>query len=454
MNYFRLIPLYILMVISVLALNTAECGAKQFTLVIDAGHGGKDKGALGKSSYEKDINLGVALELGKLVKKSINDVKVVYTRDNDTFITLQERADIANKANGDLFISIHTNSIAKKAKGRLTINGASTYTLGLHRSEENLEVAKTENSVIELEPDYTISYKGFDPNSSESYIIFEIAQQQYMEHSVAFASLVQSELSTTANRADKGVRQAGFWVLAATSMPAVLVELDYICNPTQEKFLKSEKGQKQLAKAIFNAVAKYKAQTDQRVALASNDNSKSNQKNDEEKKKKSVKQEKHSPKTEENIQSAENADNDANASLKTIVEENSEFNPELSIRNKKNNKPKKEASKSDKKSRSAKSQKQSDKSAQSSDNSNVSKSEKPGTIYYRVQFLTSPTILKESDKRLKGIDNVSYYKQGGLYKYTSGNTPNQEEAQRTLQKIKSIYKDAFIIKFKDNKRFN
>ena len=167
-----------------------------------------------------------------------------------------------------------------------------------------------------------------------------------------------------------------------------------------------------------------------------------------------MKQEKHSPKTEENIQSAENTDKDANASLKTIVEENSEFNPELSIRNKKNNKPKKEASKSDKKSRSAKTQKQSDKSAQSSDNSNASKSEKPGTIYYRVQFLTSPTILKESDKRLKGIDNVSYYKQGGLYKYTSGNTPNQEEAQRTLQKIKSIYKDAFIIKFKDNKRFN
>ncbi|MGN0231247.1 MAG: N-acetylmuramoyl-L-alanine amidase, partial [Muribaculaceae bacterium] len=453
--YFRLIPLYIILVISVLALNTAECWAKQFTLVIDAGHGGKDKGALGKSSYEKDINLGVALELGKLVKKSINDVKVVYTRDNDTFITLQERANIANKANGDLFISIHTNSIAKKAKGRLTINGASTYTLGLHRSEENLEVAKTENSVIELEPDYTVSYKGFDPNSSESYIIFEIAQQQYMEHSVAFASLVQSELSTTASRTDKGVRQAGFWVLAATSMPAVLVELDYICNPTQEKYLKSEKGQKQLAKAIFNAVAKYKAQNDQRVALASSDNSNAKQKDDsKEKKQKTVQQDEQSHKPEENGQSAADADNNANAILKSIVEENSEFNPELSIRNKKNNKTKKDASKSDKKSRSAKSNKQLDKSAQNTDNSNATKSVNPETIYYRVQFLTSPTILKESDKRLKGIDNVSYYKQGGLYKYTIGNTPDQEEAQRILRKIKGIYKDAFIIKFKDNKRFN
>ena len=166
---------------------------KDFVVVIDPGHGGKDVGAVGVKANEKTINLGVALKLGDMIEEEYGDVKVVYTRDDDTFISLQDRAEIANKAHGDLFISIHTNSVDRRSKNRKTVHGAATYTLGLHRSDENLEVAKRENSVIELEDDYTAKYQGFDPNSTESYIIFELNQNKHLEQRVVFASYVQSQ---------------------------------------------------------------------------------------------------------------------------------------------------------------------------------------------------------------------------------------------------------------------
>lgn len=241
--------------------TTASVSGRDFVVVIDPGHGGKDVGAVGKKAREKDINLGVALKLGDLIRENFDDVKIVYTRDDDTFISLQGRADIANKAHGDLFISIHTNSVDRRSKNRLTVHGAATYTLGLHRSEENLEVAKRENSVIVLEDDYTARYCGFDPNSTESYIVFELSQNKHMEQSVQFASMVQSCFSEV-GRKDNGVRQAGFWVLAATGMPAVLVELDFICNPTQEKYLSSDSGQKELAGSIYDAFVQYKSAND------------------------------------------------------------------------------------------------------------------------------------------------------------------------------------------------
>lgn len=243
--------------------------AENFVVVIDAGHGGKDVGALGDKVREKDVNLAVALKFGEMIKSEMKDVEVVYTRSTDKYLTLQERAQIANKAKGNLFVSIHCNSIDKKNKKRKTINGASTYTLGLHRSDDNLEVAMRENSVISLEKDYAVTYQGFDPNSTESYIIFEISQNVHMEQSVDFASRVQHEFVSTAGRADRGVRQAGFLVLARTSMPAVLVELDFICNPTQEKFLGSASGQKKLAKSLFNAFKDYKMAADNKIAAVS-----------------------------------------------------------------------------------------------------------------------------------------------------------------------------------------
>lgn len=229
---------------------------KKFTVVIDAGHGGKDIGATDNGVMEKNINLQVAKQLEQLIKKKMKNTNVVMTRDNDSYLTLQQRADKANKAHGDLFISIHTNSVDKKNKNRSTVAGSSVYTLGLHKDENNLEVAMRENSVIELEQGYQQKYSGFDPQRDESYIIFEMAQKKNLSRSIQFAESVEKEL-VKAGRQDKGVHQAGFWVLWATSMPSVLVELDFICNPESAKYLSSDKGAKELAEAIFNAVQKY-----------------------------------------------------------------------------------------------------------------------------------------------------------------------------------------------------
>lgn len=225
-----------------------------FTLVIDAGHGGKDGGALGRSSKEKNINLAVALEFGRLVEQNCPDVKVIYTRKTDTFVELTERASIANKAKADLFVSIHTNALAK---GRIS-RGTETYTLGMHKAAENLAVAQRENSVITMETDYKTRYEGFDPKSSESYIIFEFMQDKNMEQSVKLAKEVQSQFSATAGRINKGVFQAGFLVLRETVMPSVLIELGYISTPDEETYLKSTAGQKALAKSIFRGFKKYK----------------------------------------------------------------------------------------------------------------------------------------------------------------------------------------------------
>ena len=228
-----------------------------FVAVIDPGHGGKDGGCVGLLTNEKTIVLDVAKRLNKLIGDNLPDVKTVMTRDNDRYLTLQERANIANNANGNLFISVHVNSVDKRNPRRKTINGASVYTLGLSRSENNLSVAMRENSVMELEDDYSQAYQGFDPKSAESYIIFELSQNDHINRSIEFANAIQKELVSTAGRADKDVRQDGFWVLWATSMPSVLIELDYICNAEAERFMHSDKGKDKLAQAIFNAFSTY-----------------------------------------------------------------------------------------------------------------------------------------------------------------------------------------------------
>ena len=228
----------------------------KFVVVIDAGHGGHDAGALGSYATEKSINLGVARYLGQLLEKE-KGIKVVYTRMIDKFVTLQGRADIANRAKGDLFVSIHTNSVDKNAKNRASVRGAAVYTLGLERTDANLAVAMRENSVMKLEDDYTTTYEGFDPTSSESYIIFELGQNKHMQQSVHAAGAVLKELASTAGRKNNGVRQANFWVLLKTAMPAMLVELDFICNPTEEQFMASDRGKQKLAQAIYNGIMNY-----------------------------------------------------------------------------------------------------------------------------------------------------------------------------------------------------
>ncbi len=225
------------------------------TVVIDAGHGGKDPGAVVKAAREKDITLAVALKLGKYINENCNDVKVHYTRSTDVFIPLNDRARIANEKKADLFISIHANWISKPE-----ISGTESFVLGLHRSLDNLEVAKKENAVIVLEEDYSAKYEGFDPNSTESYIIFELMQNAYLDQSIHMASLIENQFTQRAQRTSRGVKQAGFLVLRETAMPSVLVELGFLTNAEEVKYLVSETGQNNLASALFRAFKEYKTQ--------------------------------------------------------------------------------------------------------------------------------------------------------------------------------------------------
>ena len=244
--------------VSVSAAKNKGKEERRFTLCLDPGHGGKDFGCIGAKTNEKTIVLKVASKVRKLVEKHLADyADVVMTRDGDYFVTLQGRADIANKAHSDLFVSIHVNSVAKSNKRRRTIEGCQVYTLGLHKTADNLAVAKRENAAMEFEPDHKESYGDFDPNSLEGDILFELTQSKRMDQSIELADAIHQNLSTTASRKQMGVRQAGFWVLWATSMPAVLVELDFICNPNSERYLASDKGCDRMAEAIYNALSSY-----------------------------------------------------------------------------------------------------------------------------------------------------------------------------------------------------
>ena len=237
-----------------------------FTVVLDAGHGGHDAGAVGSFSKEKNINLRYTLLVGDMIKKNIPDAKVIYTRDKDVFVDLNERARIANRNKADLFVSIHTNS-----SKNTSANGMETFTLGVSRSKENMEVAMLENSVITLEEDYQTKYEGFDPNSVDSYIMFEFMKDQYNDRSITCADFIQTKMIDTSKRNDRGVRQAGFLVLRATAMPSVLVELGFISNKDEEKYLNNNDNQVKLATAIFNGIKEYKRELDKKSGISNNE---------------------------------------------------------------------------------------------------------------------------------------------------------------------------------------
>lgn len=222
-------------------------------VVIDAGHGGKDPGALGKTSKEKDISLSVALMTGKYIEENIEGVDIVYTRNTDEFIELHKRAQIANESGADVFISIHCNSNASTQPW-----GTETYVMGLHKSQDNLDVAKTENAAIFYEDDYADQYEGFNPNSDEDYIVLSMFQSASIDQSINLSSKVQKQFKDRVGRRDRGVKQAGFWVLYKTTMPGILIELGFLSNAKEEKFLKSQEGQEYLASAIYRAFKEYK----------------------------------------------------------------------------------------------------------------------------------------------------------------------------------------------------
>ncbi len=339
---------------------------RDYIVVIDAGHGGKDPGAVGKKAKEKNINLNVALALGQLIEKNMKDTKVMYTRKTDVFVSLDRRARIANEAKADLFISIHTNALPK---GRIA-RGTETYTLGMARADENLEVAKRENSVILVEDDYKERYAGFNPKSSESYIMFEFMQDKYMEQSVSLAKGIQGQFKSYARRVDKGVHQAGFLVLRATSMPSVLVELGYISTPDEETYLSSKKGVDALSQSIYNAFAEYKKK--QCVSPAKEQmkkKEKSNERNGE----------------------------------KNVVESKKE--------------------------------------------------KKSSAPVFKLQILTSSTELSSENSKLKGVE-VGFYKENGLYKYTTGSTEDYNEILRIKKRLETKFKGAFVVAFRNGEKMN
>lgn len=225
---------------------------KQWVIVIDPGHGGRDPGAVGPASREKDINLGIALKTGAYIEKNIPNVKVVYTRKTDVTVDLFDRPVIANENKADLFISIHTNKTSSKS-----VMGAETFVMGLSKDDQNLEIAMKENEVMLLEDDYSTKYQGFDPKSPESYIMFTLMQNVYLRQSTNLASKIQTQFTERVSRRDRGVKQAGFWVLFNTTMPSVLIETGFISNPAEEKFLTSAQGQDYMASAIYRACREY-----------------------------------------------------------------------------------------------------------------------------------------------------------------------------------------------------
>ena len=364
--------------------------AKRFTLVLDAGHGGKDPGCIGAFSKEKDIALKVTLEVGRLVTANCPDVRVVYTRKTDVFVNLYRRAQIANDAKADLFISIHVNALPK----RRIAYGAETYTLGMARTDENLEVAKRENSVILIEDNYQERYAGFNPRSSESYIMFEFMQDQYMKQSVSLASRIQKQYVKTAGRKDKGVHQAGYLVLRETSMPSVLTELGFISTPSEERYLNSRKGISELARSIYLGFRSYKESQEKpdippfanRAAETETRDQRDNKASQEETTPQTDEEKTTDPPTQEKVEGKTDEEKDRPV--------------------------------------------------------------------FKVQLFVTDRKLKAGHPQLKGVRPVQYYTEKGLYKYTYGETTDYGEAIKQKKAISPKFPDAFIVAFKDGQRMD
>lgn len=405
-----------------LCMTTAQ--ANRFVLVIDAGHGGKDAGAVGRFSKEKDINLNVALAFGRLVERNCPDVKVVYTRKTDIFIPLGDRPNIANKAKADLFISIHTNSVESGYGGR----GAETYTLTLDKQSTNLEIAKRENSVITLESDYKTRYEGFDPNKAESYVIFEFMQNQFMHQSVDLARCIQQQYKK-AGRVDKGVKQANLLVLRNTTMPAVLTELGFISNPDEEQFLNSREGINALATSIYNGFLAYRKRHGGRNLPAPLPTTTSEQ------------QPATTPAPQEAavvpIETTLPAKQEpataqpSTASAKPVAKEKPQADA-VQPPKEKSEAPVRSTAKSPVK----------DASATKSDT---------GTLW-RIQFAATSEKTLPDDKRLRSLPDVVTIQDGTLYKHYSGNYRTQAEMRAALAKVREVCPDAFPVKFINGQR--
>lgn len=375
---------------------SANTHAKEnsFVVVIDPGHGGRHPGAIGKKVKEKDINLAVALRTGEFIQKAHPDVKVIYTRKKDVFVALHERANIANKAKANLFISIHCNASTKK-----NVKGAEVYTFGISNSKENQEVVRRENSAILLEENYEQNYDGFDPYSPESYILFEFLQNKFTEQSVNFASLVQKELVKTAKRKDRGVKPGEYLVLQNAGMPRVLIELDFITNPEIENYLANAKTQETLSRCICNAFTDYKKEYDRKQAT-------------------------------HNLVSIEEVPTKETPKQETPLKET----PKQEVLPKET--PKQEVL-----------PKETPKQ-ETPPKTNIAEEKPRQGKVYKIQIMASTKKLKEKDPRLKG-HKADYYFEKNLYKYTVGESSDKNEIQALISKVRKDFKDAFIITFEN-----
>lgn len=381
---------------------TAFAANKRFTLVIDPGHGGHDAGARGAISMEKNINLTVALRFGKYVEQNMPEVRVIYTRKQDVFIPLHERANIANRANADLFISVHTNALPAGKVAR----GFETYTLGMHRAKDNLDVAMRENSVISMEKGFEQTYQGFDPRSSESYIIFEFIQGKNMERSVELARMIQRSVCDSGCRPDKGVHQAGFLVLRETSMPSCLIELGFITTPDEERLLNDNAKVDDIAKGIYEAFAKYKNKYDRSVSVPYR------------------------------------AANRQESTLPKIVPDS--YKEEAENRRVKKQEPvrRTRAAKTD----------DSDRKADTV--ASLSRNAPKDAPVFKLQIFVGNRNLRKGDAHFKGETEFDSFQEGNLVKYTLGASTNYNEIYRLRKEKMEKFPEAFIIAFKNGEKYD
>lgn len=386
---------------------TSFAANRNFTLVIDAGHGGHDAGARGAISMEKNVNLSVALQFGRYVEKYMPEVRVIHTRKTDKFVSLIERANIANRANADLFISVHTNALPAGKIAR----GFETYTLGMHRAKDNLDVAMRENSVISMEKDYKQTYQGFDPKSSESYIIFEFIQGKNMERSVELARMIQRKVCDNANRPDKGVHQAGFLVLRETSMPSCLIELGFITTPDEERILNNSDRVNDIAKSIYDGFAQYRNKYDKRVTVP------------------------YRP-----LQSGD---------VEELKEQESQHQVEPQRKN--------EALKKVEVLKKTEALKRTEPQKKAEVQKKVVAQKKPepkDAPVFKLQIFVSDRILRKGDAHFKGETDYESFREGNLVKYTMGASSNYNEIYRLRKSLQEKFPEAFIIAFKNGQKYD
>lgn len=378
--------LFVCLFITFLAFpSNAQKDGKTFKVVIDAGHGGKDPGCPGTNSWEKDVVLDVAQKTGKLISDNCPNVKVIYTRSTDVFVELYNRAKIANNNHADLFISFHCN-----ANTNHSAHGVETYVMGLDKSEKNLAVAKKENAAMLMEDGYKDHYAGFNPDSPESAVMFSLYSSAYLNNSILLADKVQKNLVATTHFLDRGVKQAPYWVLWAVSMPSILIEMGFLSNPEEEKYLTNEQHKKDIANAVYRGFASYYTQmTGDRVSTP-------------EPPKQETKKDKTETKDDHNADNPSDNQSDKEVNDETAKIANTPVDAEA--------------------------------------------------VRFMVQFLAMPDKIALTDKRFKDIPKVNRYYEGGLWKYTAGSETNLQSAKDILASLKSKYPDAFVIAFKGEQK--